>query len=134
MATATASAARSAACCGRSTRSRASALAASTRARAAVGGSIGDEADRLLVGVEGVVVATALQQAPAAPFVEDGGAGGVLSRVELGEGVGDQLRSPVEVAGPAGDVGRPVDDLGPGHRQVGAGPSPSTSNVDSSQS
>ena len=82
--------------------------------------SRGTRRDRLLVGLEGVVVATALQQAPAAPLVEDRGAGGVPLRIELGERIGDQLGRPIEVAGAAGDIGGSIDDLGARHRQVDA--------------
>ncbi len=79
-----------------------------------------DQADGLLVGIEGVVVAAALQQTPPPPFVENGSAGCVVSRIEIGERVGDQVGGPVEVPRPAGDVGCAVDDLGARHWQVRA--------------
>ena len=79
-----------------------------------------DEGDCLLVGIEGIVVAAALQQTPPTSLVEDRGAGGVMLQIGVGEGVGDQLRSAVEVPGAAGDVGGPIDDLCSGHRQVGS--------------
>ena len=119
-ATATASAARSAACC-RTVDALEGIGAGGQHASAGSGRQFGgDQPDRLLVGIEGIVIAAALQQAPPAPLVEDGRPGAIVSRIEVGERIGDQLRRPIEISCSAGDVGRPIDDLGAGHRQVGA--------------
>ena len=72
----------------------------------------GNEADGVLVGLQGIVVAAVLQQAPAAPFVEDRGPRRLALRIEPVEGIRDQLGGTVEVAGATGDIGGAVDDLG----------------------
>ena len=102
----------------RSARSLASAQAASTRARATVGGRVGTSRLCFAVRIERGVDASGLQQAPSPPLVEQPGPPRVGGGIDPVQRLTHQLRRPLQVARPAGGIGRPVEQLFAGEGEV----------------